>query len=61
MPKSPFADHWNILMNSNGTRPAENERYSIGIYCPNKSSSKEPMERPPLRILSTRTLYVVSY
>ena len=61
MPKSPIADHLNSLMNSNEIRPADNERHSIGIYCPNKSSSKEPMERPPLQILSTRTLYLVSY
>ena len=60
MPKSPFAHYWNLLMNPYGIRPAENVRYSIGIYFPNKSSSKEPMERPPLLPLSTITLYVIS-
>ena len=51
IPKRPFAHHWNLLMNPNGTRPAGNVRYSIGFYFPNKSSSKEPMERPPLNTL----------
>ena len=38
-------------MNPNGTRPTGNVCYSIGFYFPNKSSSKEPMERPPLNTL----------
>ena len=59
MPKSPIADHLNSLMNSNEIRPADNERHSIGIYCPNKSSSKLSTERPLPSILSTLTPYAV--
>ena len=61
MPKSPFAHYWKHSTNPYGIRPAENVRYSIGIYFPNKSSSKEPMEIPPLLLLLTTTLYVISY